>query len=156
MIKNAILTILIPFLYLLAILIISTTATILGFGMIFLSILGVVLAFIGLFLWVLGFLNLGRQAFSVLPKAKILKTGGIYKYFRHPIYLGITLTCLGLSLSLGSKAGLFYTILIIIPLNIIRARKEEKILTERFGQEYLEYKRSCGIISFMKEVMKDG
>ncbi|MBI4999557.1 DUF1295 domain-containing protein [Candidatus Gottesmanbacteria bacterium] len=122
MIKNGLLTFFIPLLYLLAVLIIYATGTNLGFGLPW-AVVGLILTFIGLILWIFGFINLGKRAFSVLPKAKVLKTTGIYKYFRHPIYLGITLTCLGLSLSLGSKAGLFYTILIIIPLNIIRARK---------------------------------
>lgn len=135
------LSVFIPLIYLLAILIISKTSTILGFGMIFLAILGLVAAFAGLFLWGIGFLTLGHASFSVLPKAKVLKTSGVYKYFRHPIYLGIILTCFGLSLSLGSREGLAYTIFIIIPLNIARAAKEEKVLTNKFGQEYANYKK---------------
>jgi protein-S-isoprenylcysteine O-methyltransferase Ste14 len=139
--KEFFLTIFIPLFYLLAILIILKTKSTLGFGLIYLAILGAITAFIGLFLWGSGFLSLGSKAFSVLPKAKILKTGGIYKYFRHPIYLGIILTCFGLSLSLGSKIGLVYTIFIILPLNIVRALREEKILTAKFGQDYLEYRK---------------
>lgn len=141
MTKESFLTFFIPFLYLLVILIILKTITIIGFGKISLGILGLIITFIGLFFWASGFMALGPQAFSVLPKAKVLKTGGIYKYFRHPIYLGITLTCLGLSLSLGSREGLLYTIFIVIPLNIARAMKEEKVLIQKFGQEYFEYKK---------------
>lgn len=135
------LTLFIPLLYFLTILIILKTSTIIGFGIISLGILGLIITFIGLFLWGSGFIALGPASFSVLPKAKILKTSGIYKYFRHPVYLGITLTCLGLSLSLGSKVGLVYTIFIILPLNIVRALREEKILTAKFGQKYLAYKK---------------
>lgn len=141
MIKDTFLTFFIPLLYLLAILIIwQTSSAVFGFGKFF-GILGTVITFVGLFLWSSGFIALTPASFSVLPKAKILQTGGVYKYFRHPIYLGVTLACLGLSLSLCSEVGLFYTIFIIIPLNIIRAVKEEKILTAKFGQEYLSYKK---------------
>ena len=135
------LTVFIPLLYLLTILIFLKTKGVFGFGVIYLAILGIILAFIGLSFWVCGFLSLGPKAFSVLPKAKILKTSGVYKYFHHPIYLGIILTCFGLSLSLGSQVGLFYTIFIVIPLNILRAAKEEKVLLKEFGQEYLKYKK---------------
>ena len=30
---------------------------------------------------------------------------------------------------------------VLIPLQIVRSRKEERVLTEKFGAEYLEYKR---------------
>lgn len=105
------------------------------------SIIGLLVTLLGLFLWGMGFLNLGKKAFSILPEAKVLQTERIYKYFRHPIYLGITLTFLGLSLSLGSWEGFIYIIIIIIPLTIIRAREEEKVLMAKFGQEYLDYKK---------------
>lgn len=77
------------------------------------------------------------SSFSVLAKAKKLKTGGAYKFFRHPIYLGINLTCLGIAMGLGSWLGLVYAILIVIPLNLIRAKKEEKTLSQKFGRKYL-------------------
>ncbi len=93
----------------------------------------------GLGLWVWGFLSLGKS-FAVLPKAKELKTKGAYKFFRHPIYIGIALSCLGISLGMGSLPGILFTFLIIIPLNIFRAKKEEKELEKKFGKDYLEYK----------------
>lgn len=141
---SGLLTFIIPLFYLLVILITLQTGKNLGFGLIW-AILGLTITFTGLGLWVSGFISLGRRALTVLPKAKYLQIGGIYKYFRHPVYYGITLTLLGLSLSLGSWLGLGYTIFIIIPLNMIRAQKEEKILLEKFGQEYINYKNKTFI-----------
>ncbi len=140
MINRGLLTFLIPLLFLLDILIIYSTGKNLGFGL-FWAILGLTLTFSGLILWILGFVGLGRRAFAVLPKAKALETGGVYRYFRHPVYLGIALTLVGLSLTLGSWPGLAYTIIIILPLNTVRAQREEKVLEARFGQTYLEYRR---------------
>ncbi len=136
------LTFFIPLFYLLGLIVILQTIKTTNF---FLASLGLTIAFLGLFLWGLGFYNLGQESFAVLPKAKKLKTQGLYKYFRHPIYLGIILTLLGLSLSTSSLPGFIYTIIIIIPLNFLRAKREEKVLIAKFGQEYLEYRKKTFI-----------
>lgn len=134
-------TFLIPVIYIMAVIIVQNTGTPLRFGL-GLTLLGLFFTFPGLILWFMSFLKLGAKSFAILPKAKVLETKGIYKYFRHPLYLGITLTFLGLSLSKGSWECLFYTIFIIIPLNIVRAKREEKVLSQKFGKEYLDYKKN--------------
>lgn len=116
------------------------TQTTVGFGNLGLGILGALGCFVGLILWLWGFISLGNS-FAFLPKAKKLKTNGAYQFFRHPIYLGIALTCLGIAIGLGSWVGLICTIFIVIPLNIIRIKGEEKVLLERFGKEYSDYKQ---------------
>jgi protein-S-isoprenylcysteine O-methyltransferase Ste14 len=65
-------------------------------------------------------------------------TKGIFSIVRHPIYLGAILFYLGmvcLTLSLASAALL----LIIIGFYRFISRYEERLLTERFGNEYREY-----------------
>lgn len=104
------------------------------------QVLTLILAFFGLILWFGGYLSLGLSSFSVLPPPKSLKKRGLYKKFSHPIYLGIFLTFLGLSLATGSKLGLIYAFFLILPLNIARARLEEKKLIEQFGKTYKDYK----------------
>lgn len=92
-----------------------------------LIILGLILAFLGLILWVLSYINLGKS-FGVLPqKQKRIKTG-IYKYFNHPMYVGIWLSFLGLSLANTSWQSLIFLNVIITPLLFIRAIFEEKKL----------------------------
>jgi protein-S-isoprenylcysteine O-methyltransferase Ste14 len=128
----------IPFVYFLNLLIISafrqTTSVILATG-------GLLITLAGLFLWIAGFWEL-RTSFATLPQAQKLITSGVYKYFSHPIYLGITLTFLGLSLAYNSKAGLGYTLLIVLPLNLFRAKLEEKVLLKKFKSQYQNYKNS--------------
>jgi protein-S-isoprenylcysteine O-methyltransferase Ste14 len=34
-----------------------------------------------------------------------------------------------------------FALLLVIPMQFVRARAEEKVLTETFGDAYLEYKR---------------
>jgi protein-S-isoprenylcysteine O-methyltransferase Ste14 len=88
---------------------------------------GLLIALIGIGLWIYSYLSLGNS-FGVLPrKQKRVKTG-IYKYFNHPMYLGIMMTFVGLSFANGSRLGLRFSLLILMPLLIIRANWEEKEL----------------------------
>ena len=72
----------------------------------------------------------------------MLKTRGIYKYLRHPIYIGINLTLFGLLSACGSVFGMLYMALVVVPLNIYRAREEEKALLEKFGDRYRAYRKT--------------
>jgi protein-S-isoprenylcysteine O-methyltransferase Ste14 len=74
-------------------------------------------------------MNLG-MSFGVLPKKqKRIKTG-FYKYLRHPMYVGIWSTFLGLSLANASWQGLVFLNILMTPLLFIRAIFEDKKLTD--------------------------
>lgn len=92
-----------------------------------LVILGVVLAFLGITIWTTSMIQLG-SAFGVLPRKQKRVVLGLYKYLRHPMYLGISLTYVGLSLANNSKQGLNFAMLIIVPLLLVRAYFEERKL----------------------------
>ncbi len=93
----------------------------------------------GLGLWILGTINLGKSL-AVLPGADRLVVRGIYRYVRHPIYIGIVFTILGLTVASGSTFGLTFLIVVVIPLNIVRARFEEKALSRKFRKDYASYR----------------
>ncbi len=90
-------------------------------------LIGILSSFIGIILWVASMLQL-RGSFGVLPGKKVRVTTGLYKYFKHPMYLGITLTYLGLGIASQSSYGLLATLTLLLPVLIIRARLEEKKL----------------------------
>nr|MBI5455466.1 DUF1295 domain-containing protein [Candidatus Levybacteria bacterium] len=92
-----------------------------------LIILGLILALLGLILWVLSYINLGRS-FGVLPQKQKRVKKGVYKYLNHPMYIGIWLTFLGLSLANASWQALVFLNLVTTPLLFIRATLEEKQL----------------------------
>jgi protein-S-isoprenylcysteine O-methyltransferase Ste14 len=94
----------------------------------------------GAILWTTARYQLG-EAFSVFPKAKKIVQTGIYKKIRHPIYTSGIITIFGLCL-VYQKLWINLVLLALIIMQVIRAKAEEKILTNKFRQEYISYKKS--------------
>jgi protein-S-isoprenylcysteine O-methyltransferase Ste14 len=123
------LTIAIPLLYLLNIFL-AYFAKNSYTGPMFLILLGILFSFVGLTFWFSSFITL-RKKFQVLPtKQKAIKKG-LYRYFKHPMYIGIWLTFLGLSLANQSLLSLLFLLIIMTPILIIRAKLEEKKLIKK-------------------------
>lgn len=90
-------------------------------------ILGIIISIIGIFLWIVSYLHLGFS-FGVLPKKIKRVKKGLYKYLKHPMYLAIWLTFLGLAFSFRSLQGVIFLNFLLLPVFIIRAKIEEKYL----------------------------
>ena len=102
-------------------------------------VLGIVLLIPSVLLWFVARIQLG-SSFSVRPQAKQLVTRGLYSRVRNPIYLFSSLLILGIILYAG-KLRYLWVFAFLVPLQLFRIRKEEKVLQEKFGDAYLEYKR---------------
>ena len=89
-------------------------------------------------LFVIARVQLGK-AFSVQAKATELVTTGIYSRIRNPIYVFGSLMFVGVIVWVA-RPIFFLVLLFLIPLQVIRARNEERVLHEKFGDAYLEYK----------------
>ena len=133
------LNIFVPFLYLLPLLVAFFSSKTFGFGYPKLVPIALAIGGVGMAIWILGMISLGKSL-AVLPGGETLKTGGIYRYLRHPIYVGINLTLFGLLAACGSIFGMVYMAIVVIPLNWYRAREEEKALLEKFGDSYRAYR----------------
>ncbi len=70
-----------------------------------------------------------------------LITHGIYRFARHPIYLGVLIAIMGLPVLATSLYG-FLVLSLLIPIFLIRIRMEEELLTEEFGDAYRAYKET--------------
>ena len=119
-------TITIPLLYILNIYIAAVTSDTF-LAPIELRILGIAVTVFGLIFWVISYINLGGS-FGVLPKKQKEVKKGLYKYFNHPMYIGISAVMIGLAIANASWQGLIFYNLILLPVLIIRSRAEEKIL----------------------------
>lgn len=99
---------------------------------------GMALAAVGLIGWVTARLQLG-QSFSIRPKATELVTHGIYSKIRNPVYVSGTVLLAGLILWAGRPIWLV-VLLILIPVQVIRARREAQVLEAKFGDGYRTYR----------------
>ena len=102
-------------------------------------IAGIAIAAPAFLLFVAARLELGR-AFSVQAKATTLVTTGLYSRIRNPIYFFGALLILGVIIWMG-RPWLLLIFAVLIPIQVMRSRKEERVLTEKFGAAYLEYKQ---------------
>ncbi|MGX1984147.1 protein-S-isoprenylcysteine O-methyltransferase Ste14 [Thermolongibacillus altinsuensis] len=69
-----------------------------------------------------------------------LITTGLYRYVRHPAYLGTTLVLISTSLIFNSWIG-FFLVVLLSPLGIKRIQNEEKMLIDKFGDDYISYSK---------------
>ncbi len=107
----------------------------------YLKILSHGFTLIGLIIVFISLINLGGSTRLGLPSEKTyLKTKGLYRFSRNPIYLGFNLFTLSSMIFtyniiiaiLGIYSIVIYHFIII---------GEEKFLEKRFGNEYIEYKK---------------
>jgi protein-S-isoprenylcysteine O-methyltransferase Ste14 len=100
--------------------------------------IGLGVAAIAFILWTVSRLQLGKS-FSVRAKATELVTHGIYSNIRNPVYVFGTLFMFGMILWIG-RPILLLVFLAIVPLQVMRARKEAQVLEAKFGDAYREYR----------------
>ena len=93
----------------------------------------------GYILFVTARLQLGNS-FAVSPQAKELVTHGLYARIRNPIYVFVGVMWLGLIVALPLY-WLFIPFLVLLVAQVLRSRREAKVLQERFGQKYLDYRK---------------
>jgi protein-S-isoprenylcysteine O-methyltransferase Ste14 len=71
-----------------------------------------------------------------------LITSGVYRFARHPIYLGIVLISLSLALMTVNVDGMLVLPLVFIANFLQSEIEEEHDVGERFGEEYQTYRRT--------------
>lgn len=101
--------------------------------------IGAAIAVPAMLLLLVARIQLGNS-FSVTPQARVLVTHGLYSKIRNPMYVFSALLILGFVLTLKPYATLFI-LAIFVPVQIIRAHQEGKVLETKFGDEYREYKK---------------
>jgi protein-S-isoprenylcysteine O-methyltransferase Ste14 len=104
-----------------------------------LRVAGAIIALTSLSLIVLARLQLGRS-FSLRAKATRLVTTGLYSRLRNPIYTFGCFIFLGLAMFIPAW-WLLLALVIVIPMQIVRSRREAAILEATFGDEYRRYRQ---------------
>jgi len=107
------------------------------------NILGLALYVVGLTTAIVAQITLFRNYSGalIIREDHQLITHGIYRFTRHPVYLGVIIAIIGIPVFISSLYGLLI-ILALIPIFLNRIRMEERLLTEEFGDAYRTYKET--------------
>lgn len=102
--------------------------------------IGLGLSLVGLGGVMLARYTLGRS-FSIRAKATELVTSGIYSRIRNPIYVFGMIFFAGEVLIIRLPV-LLLLLVIIVPMQIVRARREARVLEDKFGDAYRRYREA--------------
>ncbi len=118
------------------------------------SWVGVTLVFSGLVFMIGGWISL-KESFSTdaeLLGGHTLHQNGLLKYVMHPAYSGIVQLLTGASLVSVSPVCLLLSLLVVAPIWLRRAKYEEQLLIEHFGDGYLQYAKQLGWRRFIPAI----
>jgi protein-S-isoprenylcysteine O-methyltransferase Ste14 len=91
--------------------------------------------------WALATLLGARTAIRPNRPASTLVTHGPFQHSRNPMYLGLSLLYLGVTLLVNSAWTLLFFPLVIAILHLTVIRQEERYLSAAFGIAYDDYRR---------------
>ena len=105
-----------------------------------LKLVGAALGLAGLLVYGIALRDLGASWGLGIDRTRPgpLVTGGIYGRMRHPIYVALDLLFVGTCLALNRCIFLLLA-LVMVPLLHAMMRREERFLTELYGQAYRDY-----------------
>ncbi len=102
-------------------------------------IAGAVLLAIGFSGWLTARLQI-REFFAVTAQAQGLITTGIYSKIRNPIYFFGVILFVGMAFYLTLPWWVLLVLLLIIFMQVLRARNEARVLEAKFGDAYRQYR----------------
>ncbi len=85
------------------------------------------------------FIFSGRGTPNPLDPPRFLVAGGLYRYVRNPMYIGVLAIILGEGLWFGSLAIVLYTGVVFLVFNLFVFLYEEPTLRRMFGAAYEQY-----------------
>ena len=105
--------------------------------------IAVIIALTGLMIGIAAAIEFKRVQTAVNPRkpelAQSLVINGIFKYSRNPMYLGLVIIVFAAVIYTGNFIALMHPILLVIYLHYFQIRPEERILMDKFGEDYLVY-----------------
>jgi len=105
-------------------------------------VIGFVLIAIGLVIRIQSILTLKQHfTYSVakIENHELIETG-LYKWIRHPGYLGQLIIFIGVPTSFSNWLSVILMIIPVLLGYIYRIKVEERFMTEQIGQKYIDYK----------------
>lgn len=108
------------------------------------AMLGDLFVFLGILIAAAGVLAFRRAQTSIDPRdpgrASALVQGGVYRFTRNPMYLGVLLVLVGFACALGNPVNLIWgPAAFVLYLTRFQIEPEERILGQKFGTQFREY-----------------
>lgn len=101
------------------------------------------LAIVGVSFDLLGLLVFRRSRTTINPmkpsNTSALVTGGIYRFTRNPMYVGLALLLTAWAFHLSMLWPFVGPVLFVIYMNLFQIRPEEQVMQSKFGEEYATY-----------------
>lgn len=105
---------------------------------------GILVLFIGEFIYGVGHVSMGKEwKVRVVPSSTLISSG-LFKYVRHPLYLGGIIASIGLAFTVMSLPALIVSVFVITPFLYFKAKYEEEVLSKHL-KGYREYMSKTGM-----------
>lgn len=105
--------------------------------------LSLCVAMAGIFMALLGVREFRSAGTTVDPRAPgqtaNLVVGGVYRYSRNPMYVGLLLVLLGWGIFLRDVLALLFLPAFVIYMTRFQILPEERFMREKFGESYSKY-----------------
>jgi protein-S-isoprenylcysteine O-methyltransferase Ste14 len=103
---------------------------------------GLGLIALGLALGIPGRIGLARARTSVNPRkpTTAIVTSGTYRFTRNPLYVGLAIVFVGLTLAFDTAWGFVVLVPILVVMHFGVILREERYLEAKFGDEYRQYR----------------
>jgi len=111
-------------------------------NILWLKYIGISFCYIGLIIFFMALISFGKSwRIGIDEKnSNELITTGIFRYSRNPIFLFMDLYFMGIMLMYPNIVFIVVTICVIIGIHL-QILREEKFLSNKFGEEYIKYKK---------------
>ncbi|MFC1909099.1 protein-S-isoprenylcysteine O-methyltransferase [Chloroflexota bacterium] len=92
--------------------------------------------------------DLGRnwRVTTEIAEGHKLVTSGVFRYIRHPMYSAHFLWGIAQALLINNWIAGLASLVVMLPMYLLRVRREEQMMLEQFGEEYRLYMKRTGRI----------
>ena len=89
---------------------------------------------------ILAFRRAGTHVEPWKPATRLVE-GGIFRFVRNPMYVGLILLVAGIAVAFASDWTLVMTVALAVTLHVGVVRREERYLAAKYGERYRDYCR---------------
>ena len=108
------------------------------------NLISLVFLIFGLVIIIISFQRFKKEKTTINPinieKASSLVTGGIFKYSRNPMYLGMLLILISITIRFNIYGGILIVGFFVYFITYFQILPEEKAMLKLFGEDFINYK----------------